>query len=167
VECDSAPENTGPQAGQPGRAGLLPFTDGAFDLVINRHESFRADEAGRVLAPGGTFVTQQVDYHNDDDLYLLLGLRPPQSPGSWLRDAAFQLTAAGLTVRTATASDEVRYFHDIAAVVYYLKVIAWAIPGYSLDEFRPRLRAAFDAKGNWPMPVRHRRFLVVAGKLAR
>jgi len=38
----------------------LPFDDGFFDLVINRHESFSASEVFRVLKPGGIFVTQQV-----------------------------------------------------------------------------------------------------------
>jgi SAM-dependent methyltransferase len=62
-----------------GRPGRLPFADGAFDLAINRHESFRGDEAYRVLAPGGTFLTLQVDYHDDDALFGVLGLDPPDA----------------------------------------------------------------------------------------
>jgi len=162
VECAGAPDNMSPEALAPRQAGLLPFRDGTFDLVINRHESFRADEVSRVLAPGGTFVTQQVDNHSDDDLYRLLGLQPPDAPDSWLPLATRQLTEAGLTVRTATSGAEVQYFNDIGAVVYYLKVISWAIPEYSLDAFRPQLRAAFETPARWPLPVRHKRFLVVA-----
>ena len=103
------------------RAGLLPFADGALDLVINRHESFRTDELARVLAPGGTFVTQQVDYHSDAALFELLGLDPPDEPQTWLPLATAQLTEAGLTVAHSEVGEEVRYFAHIGAVIYYLK----------------------------------------------
>ncbi len=33
---------------------------GRFDLILNRHESYHPGEIARVLAPGGTFLTQQV-----------------------------------------------------------------------------------------------------------
>jgi len=38
----------------------MPFADGDFDLVLNRHAAFNASEVARILAPGGTFLTQQV-----------------------------------------------------------------------------------------------------------
>ena len=81
VHCDGAPDNMSAEAAAagPGRPGLLPFADGAFDLVINKHESFRGDEVARVLAPGGTFITQQVDYHSYDEVRRLLGLEPPHA----------------------------------------------------------------------------------------
>ena len=119
------------------RAGLLPFADGALDLVINRHESFRADELARVLAPGGTFVTQQVDYHRDAALFELLGLDPPDEPQTWLPLATAQLTEAGLTGAHSEAGEEVRYFAHIGAVIYYLKVVGWEIPQYNLEAFLP------------------------------
>src|SRR5215510_4706231 len=40
--------------------GLMPFDDGEFDLVLNRHAAFNPDEVARVLTLGGTFLTQQV-----------------------------------------------------------------------------------------------------------
>ncbi len=135
--------------------------------VTSRHESFRADEVSRVLAPGGSFVTQQVDNHSDDDLYRLLGLEPPDVRDSWLPLATRQLTEAGLTVTKARSGQEIQYFSDIGTVVYYLRVVSWAIAGYSLDRFRPQLRAAFETKSLWPLPVRHRRFLVVARRTAQ
>jgi SAM-dependent methyltransferase len=39
----------------------MPWGDGEFDLVMNRHESYDLAEVARVLAPGGLFLTQQVD----------------------------------------------------------------------------------------------------------
>jgi|ERR1022692_874499 SAM-dependent methyltransferase len=164
IWCASAPENLSPQAAAPADAGRMPFGDGTFDLVINRHESFRADEVQRILVSGGTFITRQVDNHSDDDLYRLLGLDVPAAPESWLPVAFQQLTDAGLTVQAVRSGAEVQHLNDIAAVIYYLRVISWAIPGYSLDRFRPQLRTAFDTASLWPLPLRHRRFLVVATK---
>ena len=50
----------------------LPFEDGSFDMVINRHGDFNAKEIYRVLKPGGLFITQQVGAENDRELVALL-----------------------------------------------------------------------------------------------
>ena len=144
--------------------GRLPFGDGVFGLVANRHEAFRAAEVSRVLAPGGTFITQQVDFHSYDDLCKLVGLDVPQQPDSWLPLARQQVTDAGLAVQTAVCGEERREFHDVAAVVYYLRVVGWAIPQFSLEACAPQLRTAHDTPAMWPVPVRQRRFLLVATK---
>ena len=36
----------------------MPWGDGEFDLVMNRHESYDLAEVARVLSPGGLFLTQ-------------------------------------------------------------------------------------------------------------
>ena len=36
----------------------LPFEDGRFETVIDRHEELVAGEVYRVLRPGGRFITQ-------------------------------------------------------------------------------------------------------------
>lgn len=41
-------------------ANVLPFRDNTFDLVLSRHEAIGPAEVDRVLAPGGTLLTQQV-----------------------------------------------------------------------------------------------------------
>ena len=54
--------------------GPLPFADGAFDLILNRHGSYGPAEVCRLLRPGGTFITEQVGAQNDRELVeLLLG----------------------------------------------------------------------------------------------
>ncbi|HKR69629.1 MAG TPA: methyltransferase domain-containing protein [Streptosporangiaceae bacterium] len=166
IHCDGAPDNMSEEgiSAAPDRAGLLPFADGVFDLVTNRHESFRADELRRVLAPGGAFVTQQVDYHSDDALFELLGLDPPDEPDTWLPLAVAQLNAAGLTIAHTAAGQETRHFEHVGAVIYYLKVVGWAIPDYSLEAFLPALRAAWEEPARWPLPLSGRRFIVVARK---
>jgi SAM-dependent methyltransferase len=144
--------------------GRLPFRDGAFQVVTSRHEAFLAAEVSRVLAPGGTFITQQVDTHSYDDLYRLLDLPVPDQPESWLPLAQRQLRDAGLTVQAARAGEEREHLGDVAAVVYYLRVISWAIPEFTVDRCAGRLRELHETAGAWPATVRQRRFLVVAAK---
>jgi SAM-dependent methyltransferase len=162
-------EGTRDNMDQSGNAdhGRLPFRDASFDLVCNRHEAFRADEVSRVLAPGGTFITQQVDYHSDDELAEMLGLDLPDEPDSWLALAEQQVSQAGLVIAdTASGSERVR-FDDIAGIVYYLRVVNWAIPGYRLAKHKGRLRALFDDPSAWPFTTSWRRFMLVAVKPGR
>lgn len=161
IQDECAPDNTSQNGNDCGR---LPFRDGAFTLVTSRHEAFRAAEIGRVLAPGGTFVTQQVDFHSYDDLCELLGLEVPPQAQSWLPLARQQVEHAGLAVQAAVRGEERHEFHDVAAVVYYLRVVSWAIPQYSLDACAARLRGAHATPGIWPLPVRQRHFLLIAAK---
>jgi hypothetical protein len=161
VQDEGAPDNTGRSGNDRGR---LPFRDGAFALVASRHEAFRAAEVSRVLALGGTFITQQVDFHSYDDLCPLVGLDVPQQSDSWLPLARQQVQDAGLAVETAVCGEQRLEFHDIAAVVYYLRVVSWAIPHYNLDACAARLRAAHDTPQMWPVPVLQRHFLLVATK---
>jgi SAM-dependent methyltransferase len=144
--------------------GHLPFRDGSLDLISNRHESFLAVEVSRVLAPGGTFVTQQVDYHDNDDLAQLLGIETPDEPESWIGLAKRQLTEAGLVIEEAVRADQHVGFDDIAGIVYYLKAVSWSIPGYSLENHRDRLRALYEDPSAWPIMTRGHRFLLVASK---
>jgi SAM-dependent methyltransferase len=158
VQNESPPDNTAPD----GSGGRLPFRDEAFGLVTSRHEAFRAAEVSRVLAPGGAFVTQQVDFSSYEGLYGLLGLTAPAQRDSWLPLARQQVSDAGLRVVTAIGGEEIEHFDDVAAVIYYLRVISWAIPEYSLAAHRDRMRAAWADRDRWPVTNVQRRFLLVA-----
>ena len=59
---------------------ILPFEDGSFDMVINRHGDFYAEEIHRVLKKGGLFITQQVGAENDRELVDLLLPEPAPLP---------------------------------------------------------------------------------------
>ena len=161
VTDEGAPDNMAQDHADRGR---LPFRDGAFGLVASRHEAFRAAEVARVLAPGGSFITQQVDFHSYDDLYQIVGLDAPERPESWLPLALRQLRDAGLTVQAAVRGAERHELRDVGALVYYLRVVGWAIPEYSLEACKSALRAAHQTPGIWPVPFRQRHFLVVATK---
>lgn len=162
IQYDAARDNA--DQDDTGRDSSLPFRDGSFDLVCNRHESFQAAEVSRVLAPGGSFVTQQVDYHSHDELVEALGLETVEQPDSWLGLAERQVTEAGLVVEETGAGAERIEFADITGIVYYLRVVSWALPGYSLETHRDRLRALFLDRSAWPVMSNLRLFLLVASK---
>lgn len=114
--------------------GPLPFPDGSFDVVLDRHESFLPEEVFRVLAPGGTFLTQQVGGRNNNGLSqrLIPGFRPPY-PDFGLEETAGQLTQAGFQVLQGRESFPRLRFFDVGAVVFFAKVIPWEFPGFTVD----------------------------------
>ncbi len=118
----------------------LPFPDGSFDLVINRHESYSPAELKRILKPGGCFLTQQVGGRDNFLLNERLQDEPCLEYAGWnLQTARKQLEDAGFTVRLAKEEMLPTRFSDIGAVVYYLKAIPWQIPDFSPEKERLRL----------------------------
>jgi SAM-dependent methyltransferase len=118
----------------------LPFEDGSFDLVLNRHESFSADEVQRILKPGGLFLTQQVGGKNAARLNKLLEDRPEHIYSPWdLRRAGNLILEAGLDILQEREEFPETVFTDIGAVVYYLKTIPWQIEGFEPKKYMPQL----------------------------
>jgi hypothetical protein len=85
-------------------------------------------------------------------------------PESWLPLAMRQLRDAGLTVQAAARGAERHELRDIGGLVYFLRVVGWAIPEYSLQACGPALRAAHETSEIWPVPFRQRHFLLIASK---
>lgn len=112
--------------------GLMPFADGEFDLVLNRHSGFNAKEVARILARGGTFLTQQIHGLWAYDLIAAFDAEP-QWPEATLEKYVPQLTAAGLTIFTAQEWSGRLSFTDVGAIVYYLKAVPWLVPGFSVE----------------------------------
>jgi SAM-dependent methyltransferase len=123
----------------------LPFAAGTFDLVINRHESFNAPELQRILMPGGRFITQQVGGRDNIDLNEQLEAGADPEFLHWqLAIAAGELEAAGFRIIDQAEALPRTRFHDIGAVVYYLKVISWQIPDFTVEKYLDRLRKIHD-----------------------
>ena len=118
----------------------LPFSDGSFDLVISRHESYDPQEVCRVLKAGGQFITQQVGGLDNLELNQALEekLSYPYLDCSLAADLT-RLYAAGFIIKRADKAALPSIFKDIGAVVYYLKAIPWQIPGFSLETHSERL----------------------------
>lgn len=118
--------------------GLLPFAEGAFALVLNRHSGFNPAEVARVLAPGGVFLTQQVHGLWAQDLLAVFGATPQwpnATPGRYVP----LLQAAGLTVVDVREWSGALAFTDVGAVVYYLKAVPWLVPDFSVRTYHDQL----------------------------
>jgi SAM-dependent methyltransferase len=122
------------------QGGDLPFPDGSFHLVTNRHESFVAREVARILVPGGRFLTQQVASGLADDFHRLLEEELPVIAKPWtLALAVQQITDAGLEIEDAAEGSDRLSFADIGAFAWYLKNLPWVYPGFSIADVRTKL----------------------------
>lgn len=143
----------------------LPFKDESFDLIMNKHESFDADEVSRLLSEDGYFITQQVGGLNDCELNLWLNAEPSHYSNWSLRCAVNVLKDAGLTILEAKDDISLTRFYDVGAIVYYLKVISWQIPDFSVEKYFDRLAAIQDViNRQGHIDITRHRFLIVAQK---
>ncbi|MFD3583970.1 class I SAM-dependent methyltransferase [Streptomyces sp. NPDC058683] len=122
----------------------LPFADETFDLVLSRHP-VRAhwSEIARVLRPGGTYFAQHVGPASVFELVeYFLGPQPEAVRGGRHPDRERAgAEAAGLEVVDLRAERLRMEFYDIAAVVHFLRKVVWMVPGFTVEEYEPRLRA--------------------------
>ena len=143
-------------------AGKLPFADGSFDMVINRHGDFCPEEIYRVLKPGGWFITQQVGARNDREFVeLLCGDLPLPYPDQELTVAEDKFIAAGFEIRSAMESFQPMELLDVGALVWFARIIQWEFPGFSVDthmEGLLRAQKVLEEKGCIPGST-HRFFL--------
>lgn len=145
----------------------LPFDDGFFDLVINRHEAYSVQELARVLKPGGWFITQQVGGQNNRALsrWLLGEQGMTTDSGFGLEQAARELTVAGLTVMERQECFPRLRFLDIGALVYFAKVIEWEFAGFSVDRcFEKLCELQKKLEQDGCVESREHRFFIVARK---
>jgi len=138
----------------------MPFPDGSFDVVLNRHESYDAGEVARILAPGGVFLTQQVGGDNDAELYSWFG-HSPESPDVTLINHRSRLEAAGLQIERAEDWSGRAVFADVGALVYYLVNVPWeAPPDFSVDRYGTCLLDLH--RSGTPIVTTARRFVLIA-----
>ncbi len=121
----------------------LPFDDGSFDLVINRHGDFNASEIARILKKGGLFITEQVGAYNDRELVdLLLGKRELPFPNQTLACISHQLIEAGLQLVDGQECFRPIRFFDVGALVWFARIIEWEFEGFSTARCAKQLFAA-------------------------
>lgn len=150
VEVEGAPDNH--RQGREGDGGgALPFADGTFDLVGNRHESYLPSEVRRVLAPGGCFLTQQVAGDFNREFYALLGepAPTPEAPHWNLGFARAQLEAAELPPVAGGEGWEVLHFADVGALAWYLLNLPWVFPGFPSGATASACAACTRAASRW------------------
>lgn len=120
----------------------LPWPDGTFDVILNRHGSFHAPELFRLLKRGGVFITEQVGGDNDRDLVerVLPGTEKPY-PHMNLTEQRAAFEAAGFRILRAEEAYRPILFYDVGAFVWFARVIEWEFPGFSVDRCFDRLLA--------------------------
>ncbi|MFF0037354.1 class I SAM-dependent methyltransferase [Streptomyces mirabilis] len=149
----------------------LPFADGAFDLVTSRHPvTTHWSEIARVLRPGGTYFSQQIGPASVFELveYFLGPLPEDVRNGRHPDRARAAAEAAWLDVVDLRAERLRIEFHDIGAVVHFLRKVIWMVPGFTVDRYRTELRALherIETKG--PFVAHSARFLIEARKPRR
>jgi SAM-dependent methyltransferase len=150
--------------------GPLPFADGAFDLVTSRHPvEAQWAEIARVLEPGGVYFSQQVGPASVFELVeYFLGPQPEHvRNGRDPERARADATAAGLDVLDLRLEHLRTEFRDIGAVVYFLRKVIWMVPGFTVAQYRDRLRALHERiEADGPFPATTTRFLIEARKPA-
>ncbi len=147
--------------------GALPFEAGMFDIILNRHESYSADEVFRLLKPGGLFITQQVGGLNNKELgrFLLGDFKQIIDPEHNLKKNIALFSSQGFTIIKAEEFFPKLKFLDIGALVYFAKIIEWEFPGFSVDscfEKLCNLQAVLERSG-YIESMEHR-FLIAAQK---
>lgn len=146
--------------------GKYPFEDNRFDLVINRHGDFNAEEIFRVLKPGGIFITQQVGAENDRELVYLLGCDPtPRFPEQHLDLTLEKFRRAGFEILDGQEAFMPIRFYDVGAFVWFARIIQWEYPGFSVDtHFTQLLNAQHILEQAGVLEGRTHRFFLIAKK---
>jgi SAM-dependent methyltransferase len=121
-------------------ASHLPFEDGVFDLVLNRHGAIHCAEIHRVLKRGGVFLTQQVGGDNLADLMDRFGAKPAW-PANTLDRVSRQLLALGFDIPEAKDWRGPVSFFDVGALIYFLKAIPWVVEGFDVERDLQSLEA--------------------------
>jgi SAM-dependent methyltransferase len=148
----------------------LPFADATFDLVTSRHPvSTYWAEIARVLAPGGTYFSQQVGPDSGHEVYdFFLGPQPlgesDREPGL----AKAEAEAAGLEVVDLRTAELKMEFFDIGAMVYFLRKVIWFVPDFTVEKYRDRLAELHERiQADGPFVAYSRRFLIEARRPVR
>ena len=145
----------------------LPFADGTFDLVTSRHPvQAHWQQIARVLAPGGTYFSQQVgpdSGHEVGDFFL--GPQPLGQSGREPELARSRAEKAGLQVVDLRTAELRMEFFDVGAMIYFLRKVIWFIPDFTVEKYYDRLRALHaQIQVSGPFVAHSRRFLIEARK---
>lgn len=147
--------------------GNMPFPDGSFDIIIDRHGSYEPEELYRLLKPGGFFITQQVGEDNDRELVkLLLPEAEKMFKGHNLADCVEALKKAGFEILESGEAYRSIRFYDTGALVWFAGIIEWEFIGFSVDKcFEQLLEAEAEIRKNGSVSGRIHRFYIAAKKI--
>jgi SAM-dependent methyltransferase len=142
---------------------LIPFDDGYFDIIINRHGSYDVKELKRALKQNGIFITQQVGGLNGIDINMALGIKSMEYI-EWcliknieiFRENKMESIESGENIGKTK-------FTDIGAVVYYLKCVPWQVNDFTIDKYYKRLEIISEIidKNGYIDFILHRFYMII------
>lgn len=147
-------------------ASAIPFSDASFDMIINRHGDFDPTELYRLLKNDGIFVTEQVGGENDRDLVdmVLPGTEKP-FPHLNLKEQRKAFESAGFQILQAEEAFRPILFYDVAAFVWFARIVEWEFPGFSVDScFENLLKMHKIIENDGRITGTIHRYLIVARK---
>ncbi len=146
----------------------LPFAGESFELVTSRHPIVTWwKEIERVLCPGGSFLSQQIGPYSVRELTEYLMGPQPLGSDREPEKARRAATRAGLTVVDLRTERLRTVFYDVGAVVYFLRLVVWIVPEFSVERYRDRLLALHEQiQSDGEFVAYASRFLIDARKLA-
>ena len=122
------------------RSVVLPFRDGVFNVVLNRHEELDPGEIARILSPGGRVLTQQVGRDHWKELRDFFPRM--QDEEDLFHRYQDDLKSAGLTIVEAKTHDTKVAYRGLGEIVFMLCVTPWTIPEF--DPLDRDLQALLD-----------------------
>ncbi|MBO4573449.1 MAG: methyltransferase domain-containing protein [Clostridia bacterium] len=147
-------------------AAHIPFFDGSFDIIIDRHGDFCPSEIKRLIKSGGLFITQQVGASNDRDLVkAVLPDALPPFPNNVLSEQKKAFEDQGFEILKADEAFFPISFYDVGAFVWFARIICWEFPDFSVDNCFDRLlkiHETIERCGKFSGTAH--RFLIVAKK---
>ena len=147
----------------------IPFGDDVFDLVSSRHPVTTAwAEIARVLRPGGSVLLAA---GRPGERVRAGRVLPRPAAGSRHANsrhpdhAVAAAAKAGLEVVDLRSESLRTEFFDIGAVVYFLRKVIWMVPGFTVEQYRDRLRELHEQiDRDGPFVAHTTRFLIEARK---
>jgi hypothetical protein len=96
-------------------------------------------EISRVLARGGTYLSQQVGPGTNRELTDFMMGRQPVNQARSPQRAEAAARAAGLVVAHMREQALRVEFFDVGAVVYFLRKVLWTVPGFTVAGYSGQL----------------------------
>jgi hypothetical protein len=109
----------------------MPFRDAAIDLVLNRHEALLPAEVARVLAPGGTLLTQQIHPHYHSELRAAFPRMTVFEQHHETYPHGF--AAAGMQVVGFQEHTQLMAYQHLGEIVYMLVAAPWTVPDFDVE----------------------------------
>lgn len=112
----------------------LPIADDSFDIVLNRHEAYDLSEVSRVLRAGGLFITQQVAEKDCESLAKRIDDNyKSMYEGFNLSNEIKSFDEHGFEILYSEEAFPQLKFFDVGAIVYFMKIIQWTFPNFSVE----------------------------------